>query len=67
MGKSDFAKRQISYALNSVWTGAPVANVIRNMANKDQMFYRDRTSMADRVGFEPTVGFHLRRFSRPLP
>ena len=23
--------------------------------------------MADRVGFEPTVGFHLRRFSRPLP
>jgi hypothetical protein len=25
------------------------------------------TKMADRVGFEPTVGFHLRRFSRPLP
>ena len=23
--------------------------------------------VADRVGFEPTVGFHLRRFSRPLP
>ena len=23
--------------------------------------------MADRVGFEPTVGLHLRRFSRPLP
>ena len=24
-------------------------------------------SMADGVGFEPTVGFHPRRFSRPLP
>lgn len=23
--------------------------------------------LADRVGFEPTVGSHLRRFSRPLP
>ncbi len=23
--------------------------------------------MAERVGFEPTVGFHLRRFSRPEP
>ena len=23
--------------------------------------------LADRVGFEPTVGLHLRRFSRPLP
>ena len=26
-----------------------------------------KIGMADRVGFEPTVGFHLRRFSRPLP
>ena len=25
------------------------------------------TRMADGVGFEPTVGFHPRRFSRPLP
>jgi hypothetical protein len=25
------------------------------------------TWLADRVGFEPTVGLHLRRFSRPLP
>ena len=24
-------------------------------------------TLADGVGFEPTVGFHLRRFSRPLP
>lgn len=24
-------------------------------------------SVADRVGFEPTVRFHVRRFSRPLP
>jgi hypothetical protein len=23
--------------------------------------------LADGVGFEPTVGFHPRRFSRPLP
>ena len=23
--------------------------------------------VADRVGFEPTVGLHPRRFSRPLP
>ena len=22
---------------------------------------------SDGVGFEPTVGFHLRRFSRPVP
>jgi site-specific DNA recombinase len=26
-----------------------------------------KNELADRVGFEPTVGFHLRRFSRPLP
>ncbi len=25
------------------------------------------TSLAEEVGFEPTVGFHPRRFSRPLP
>jgi hypothetical protein len=24
-------------------------------------------ALADRVGFEPTVGLHPRRFSRPLP
>lgn len=26
-----------------------------------------KQEMADRVGFEPTVSFHPRRFSRPLP
>jgi hypothetical protein len=26
-----------------------------------------RRAVAERVGFEPTVGFHPRRFSRPLP
>jgi len=24
-------------------------------------------NMAEEVGFEPTEGFHLRRFSRPMP
>ena len=28
---------------------------------------RSGLAVADRVGFEPTVGFHPRRFSRPLP
>ncbi len=28
---------------------------------------RENGTLADGVGFEPTVGFHPRRFSRPLP
>ncbi len=28
---------------------------------------RNKLCMAERVGFEPTVGIDLRRFSRPLP
>jgi hypothetical protein len=28
---------------------------------------RDLGSLAERVGFEPTVGSHLRQFSRLLP
>lgn len=30
---------------------------------KDKMRYQ----LADRVGFEPTVCSHIRRFSRPVP
>ena len=30
-------------------------------------YQQNQRCLADRVGFEPTVGLHLRRFSRPLP
>jgi hypothetical protein len=36
-------------------------------AGPEQVAGMDPVSLADGVGFEPTVGFHPRRFSRPVP
>ena len=40
----------------------------RAMTAARALLFNDRSAvLAEEVGFEPTVGLHPRRFSRPLP
>jgi hypothetical protein len=47
-----------------------MSNPISKLANETANIFNPYdfcSKVADGVGFEPTVGSHLRRFSRPLP
>jgi hypothetical protein len=47
--------------------GQKIKEISQNIGFKRRSRMVENNELADRVGFEPTVGLHPRRFSRPLP